>query len=74
MLFCGFIGAKLSNENKFQCGIISGGALLVLSAIGALVFSDNAAKSLILAIIGLFLSAAGAAIGSREQKRKRRRK
>lgn len=73
MLFCGFIGAKLNSENRFASGIISGCAMLVLTALGAIVLSDNAVKSLILAALGMFLCAAGAAVGSREPKRKRRR-
>ena len=72
MLFCGFTGAKLSRENKFLCGIISGGILLVLSAIGALIFSENPIKSLILATLGMFLCTTAAVLGAREPKRKRR--
>ena len=73
MLFCGFVGAKISRENAFASGIASGGAMLVLTSLGALVLSENAVKSLILASLGMFLCAAGAAVGSREPKRKRRR-
>ena len=73
MFFCGFIGSKLNRENKFASGVFSGGAMLILSALGALVLSDNFIKSLILAVLGMFLSAAGAALGSREPKRKRRK-
>lgn len=73
MLFCGAVGAKMGAENKFASGIAAGGGALLVVAIAALILSDSFIKSLILAALGLFLCAAGSAVGSREVKRKRRR-
>lgn len=73
MLFCGILGAKLASDKRFVCGVAAGSAMLLLTAVCALILADDLIKALILAALGLFISAAGSAIGSREVKRKRRR-
>lgn len=73
MLFCGLLGAKLAADKRFVCGVAAGGVMLLLTAVGALILADNLIKALILSALGLFISAAGSALGSREVKRKRRR-
>ena len=73
MLFCGFLGAKIATDQKFICGFGSGGILLLIVVAAALFLADSAIKALTIALLGLFLCAAGSAIGSREAKRKHRR-
>ena len=72
MLLCGFFGARLGGEQKLACGLVSAGILLVIEVFLALVFASNLVKALILAAIAIFVAASGAAMGSREKKRKRR--
>ena len=72
MLLCGFSGAKLGGDQKLASGLISGGILLVIAVMFALILASNVVKALILAALGMFVAAAGAALGSREVKRRRR--
>ena len=73
MLFCGFFGAKIENEQKFVCGMASGSAMLAIVIMFALFFSSGGfVKALILSVLSIFLCAVGAAVGSRKVKRKRR--
>lgn len=74
MFFCGFLGAKTAAEDRFANGIISAGMMLVVVIAASIVFGgDSFLKEVIIAVLGLIASAAGAALGSRETKRKRRR-
>ena len=72
MLICGFFGARIGGDQKLASGLISAGILTVLALMLALIFADDVAKALILAALGIFVAAAGAALGSREKRRKRR--
>lgn len=74
MLFCGFFGARLAAENRFLCGLIAAGCLLLFAiamhfALGEIGF----AKAFALAALGAFCGALGALLGAREKKRKRKR-
>ncbi len=74
MAFCGFFGAKMGDDSKFLCGIAAGGTMLAAVVMLALLFSSGGiVKALILSTLGMFMCAVGAAVGSREVKRKRRR-
>lgn len=74
MLFCGLLGAKLAADKRFVCGLAASGVMLFIAAVAMLfIGTDSVIKTLIVALLGLFASAAGAAVGAREVKRKRRR-
>lgn len=72
MLLCGFFGARTGGDQKLACGLISAGILMVLAVMLALIFASSVVKALLLAALGMFVAAAGAALGSREKRRKRR--
>lgn len=74
MCFCGFLGAKTAAENRFASGIISGGMMLILVIAASIVFGgESFVKEAIIAVLGFITSAAGAALGSRETRRKHKR-
>ena len=74
MFLCGFVGAKCAAENRFASGVCASGMLLVLVIVASLFLGGNAfLKSAILATLSFAISATGAAIGSRQTKRKHRR-
>ena len=74
MWFCGFLGAKTASENKFAAGMLSSASFLLVIVITSIFFGTNDfVKALLLALLGLFLSATGSLIGAHEPKRKRRR-
>lgn len=74
MLFCGFLGARLAADKRFICGVTAGGIMLLLVIALSIVFGgESFVKELILALLGAFIASVGAALGSREKKRKRKR-
>ena len=74
MLFCGFLGSRLAGENRFVCGVTAGGImLLTIIALSIIFGGESFMKALILALLGAFIASVGAALGSREKKRKRKR-
>ncbi|MBE6678989.1 MAG: hypothetical protein E7598_00535 [Ruminococcaceae bacterium] len=74
MFFCGFVGAKTAGESRFASGIFASGIVLLLVIAASVAFGgDSFIKELTMAALGVAVSASGAALGSRETKRKHRR-
>lgn len=74
MVLCGFLGAKLSAENRFACGLLAAGCLLLLVIAASIAFGGtNFLKEVLLAVLCAFFAALGALVGAREKKRKRKR-
>lgn len=74
MLFCGFVGAKLCDGERFLRGILAGAFLLLLAVAGSFAFvgDESFTKITIMCSLGAFLCCGGAILGAKEQKRKRR--
>ncbi|MBQ4599887.1 MAG: DUF3792 family protein [Clostridia bacterium] len=73
MLFCGFLGAKLAPEQRFVSGLVASGILLLLVIAASVAFGGTSfVKEAILAALGAFVAAAGALLGAKEQKRRRK--
>lgn len=74
MFFCGFLGAKVAVDAKILCGILSAMLMLMIVIAASLAFGGVIIpKALIIAAIGAVAALSGAAIGSREKKRRRKR-
>ncbi|MBQ4557299.1 MAG: hypothetical protein IJA60_06610 [Clostridia bacterium] len=74
MLFCGFLGARIASDKRFASGVIASGIMLLIVITASIVFGgESFVKELILALLGAFIASVGAAIGSREKKRRRKR-
>ena len=74
MFFCGFLGAKVAVDAKILCGILSAMLMLMIVIAASLAFGGVIIpKALIIAAIGAVAALSGAAIGSREKKRRRQR-
>lgn len=74
MLFCGFLGAKLSAENRFLGGMTAAGGLLLLIVIASLIIgTDSGSLFFVLSALGAFFGAIGALFGAKEKKRRRSR-
>ena len=73
MLFCGFVGARLCDGERFLRGILAGAFLLLLAVAGSIAFGGEGsfAKIAVLSSIGAFLCCGGAILGAKEPKRKR---
>ena len=74
MLFCGFVGARLCDGERFLRGILAGAMLLLAAVTGSFAFGGEGsfAKIAVLCSIGAFLCCGGALLGSKEPKRRRR--
>lgn len=74
MLLCGFVGAKLSGDARFLCGMLSGGILLLFVIAASFAFGGGSfAKGAVLCGIGAFLTSVGALLGAKQPRRRRRR-
>lgn len=74
MLFCGFSGAKIAVDAKILCGILSAALMLLITVSASLALGGSLLlKEAALAAIGAVAALSGAALGSREKKRKRKR-
>lgn len=73
MLLCGFLGAKLAADKRFISGLVASGVMLLLVIAASIAFGGTSfVKEAILAALGAFVAAAGALLGAKEQKRRRR--
>ncbi len=74
MLFCGFVGARLCDGERFLRGILAGAILLLIAITGSFAFGGTSsfAKIAVLCGVGAFLCCCGAVLGAKEPKRKRR--
>ncbi len=74
MLTCGLLGAKLSGDERFLSGMLSGGILLLFVIAASFAFPGGSfAKCAVLCGIGAFLVSVGAILGAKEPKRKHRK-
>lgn len=74
MLFGGLVGAKMGGETKIFSGVISGAVILALVILPSLFVNDGGIlKALVMALLGMFVCVVGAAVGSRESKRRKHR-
>ena len=72
MFFCGFVGARLCDGERFLRGLLAGAMLLLTAVAGSFAFGGESsfAKIAVLCSIGAFLCCCGALLGAREPKRK----
>ena len=69
MLTCGLLGAKLSGDERFLSGMLSGGILLLFVIAASFAFPGGSfAKCAVLCGIGAFLVSVGALLGAKEPK------
>ena len=74
MLLCGFLCAKLAQENRFLGGLLPVGLLLLCIIAASIAFGGTSfVTEVILATLGAFCGTAGALLGSKEKRRKKRR-
>ncbi len=74
MLFCGFLGAKTAVDAKILCGILSAALMLLIIIAASLALGGSLLlKEATIAAVGAVAALSGAALGSREKKRKRKR-
>ena len=74
MLTCGLLGSKLSGDERFLSGMLSGGILLLFVIAASFAFPGGSfAKCAVLCGIGAFLVSVGALLGAKEPKRKHRK-
>ena len=74
MLFCGFLGASLSAENRFAAGMLASGIwLLLVSAASLAVGNPSLVRSLLLIALAAFCGAVGSLLGAKEHRRRHKR-
>lgn len=73
MFFCGFLGAKVAVDAKILCGILSALLMLLVVFAASLALGGIMPKALSIAAVGAVAALSGAAVGSREKKRRRKR-
>ncbi len=73
MLLCGFLGARIAVDRRFVSGLLAGGIVLLLVIAGSIALGGTSfVKEAILAALGAFIAAAGALLGAKEKKRRRK--
>lgn len=72
---CGFVGAKLGEENRFASGLLASTLLIIIiTVISIFIGGSQFSKKALLFTLGIIMSAIGAVIGAKEKKRKRKKR